>query len=298
MRFATVPAAAAPANSSSCTKSLTAAPMNLAAAALSGSAPPAVRACLLNWCPVAAATGLTASTRWHEDAMPPPRALRPAAVPEQRHGAGDSVFHRAVEQVQAGLASQAAARPEVSFDSEPPPRRLAPQAMAIAAAVEIAGTEIGVGRFVLLYDPAGQDGWAGPFRVIAYLQAELEPEIAADPFIGQVGWSWLIEALDARPAGYAASSGSVTRVVTEGFGAKQDQPVATEFEMRASWSPLSDGKDSYALDRHVAAWEGALCGAGGLPPLPPGIPQLPPPPSRPAQLRPAPDRPQQGRPLS
>ena len=37
--------------------------------------------------------------------------------------------------------------------------------------------------------------------------------------------------------------------------------------MRASWSPLSDGKDSYALDRHVAAWVDALCVACGMPPL-------------------------------
>ena len=66
------------------------------------------------------------------------------------------------------------------------------------ATVEVDGDEIGSGRFVLLYDPAGQDGWAGPFRVIAYLRAELEPEIAADPLIGQVGWSWLTEALDAQ----------------------------------------------------------------------------------------------------
>ena len=86
-------------------------------------------------------------------------------------------------------------------------------------------TEIGWGSFVLLYDPAGQAGWDGPFRMIAYVRADLEPEIAADPLIGQVGWSWLTEALDARTAGYRQVSGTVTRVVTEGFGAKQDQPV-------------------------------------------------------------------------
>jgi hypothetical protein len=226
--------------------------------------------------------------------MPPPRALRPAAVPDDRpdnrpdnrHRAGESAFHLAVAEIEAGLAGLRAARPEVSFDSEPPPRRLAPQAIAIAATVEIGGTEIGLGRFVLLHDPAGQDGWAGPFRVIAYLQAELEPEIAADPFIGQVGWSWLIEALDTRLAGYAATSGSVTREVTEGFGKKQDQPVTTEFEMRASWSPVSSGRDSFALDRHVAAWVDALCIACGLPPPEAGIAQLLPP-----QLRSAPPQP-------
>jgi len=139
--------------------------------------------------------------------------------------------------------------------------------------VEVAGAEIGWGRFVLLHDPAGQDGWEGPFRIIAYVRAELDPEIAADPLIGQVGWSWLTEALEARAARFAAPSGTVTRVVTEGFGAKQDEPDATGFEMRASWSPV--GRDGgFELDRHIAAWADALCIACGLPPVEPGVAPL------------------------
>jgi hypothetical protein len=58
--------------------------------------------------------------------------------------------------------------------------------------------------------------------------------------VGEVAWSWLTEALDARTAGYAEPSGTVTRVVTEGFGAKREEPPATGFELRASWSPLTD----------------------------------------------------------
>ena len=183
------------------------------------------------------------------------------------------------------MAEQRARRPEISFDGEPPPRRLAPQAAAVGATVEVAGSEIGWGRFVLLYDPAGQDGWAGPFRVIGYVRAELEPEIAADPLVGQVGWSWLTEALDARSAGYAAPSGTVTRVVTEGFGTKHEEPVATEFEMRASWSPTTAGDDDFELGRHLAAWADTLCVAAGLPPLPTGVAQLGPPLSRPPRSR-------------
>jgi hypothetical protein len=198
-------------------------------------------------------------------------------VPDDGHAAGHSAFRAAEAEVAAGIAAASAARPEVSFDDEPPPRRLAPQALAIAASVEISGHELGVGRFVLLYDPASQEGWAGPFRVIAYLRAELEPEIAADELIGQVGWSWLTEALELGEAGYAAPSGTVTTVVTEGFGAKADQPVATEFEMRASWSPVAEGRDGYGLDRHVAAWVEALCAACGMPPVQPGVTALQPP---------------------
>ncbi len=198
-------------------------------------------------------------------------------MPENQQSGDDQAFRAAVAELEAAVAEQRELRPEVSFDGEPPPRRLAPHAAAVGATVEVDGIEIGWGRFVLLYDPGGQDGWAGPFRVIAYLRAALEPEIAADPLVGQVGWSWLTEALDTRAAGYAAPSGTVTRVVTEGFGTKQDEPTATEFEMRASWSPVTTQAGQFGLDRHLAAWADTLCQAAGLPPLPPGVAQLRPP---------------------
>jgi hypothetical protein len=203
--------------------------------------------------------------------------LRPAAVPAERQRGGGTAFRAAVADLESGIAAQSVARPELSFDDEPPPRRLAPQAAAIAATVEVAGSEIGWGRFVLLYDAGGQDGWVGPFRVIAYLRADLDPEIAADPLIGQVGWSWLTEALDARSAAYAAPSGTVTTAVTEGFGAKLGEPVTTGFELRASWSPTDEDGGEPELDRHVAAWCDVLCMAAGLPPLAPGVAPLRPP---------------------
>ncbi len=201
--------------------------------------------------------------------------------PDERPPAADPVFRRAVAELENAVRELRALRPELGFEGEPPPRRLAPHAAAVAGSVDDGGREIGSGRFVLLYDPAGQDGWAGPFRVIAYVQADLDPEIAADPLIGQVGWSWLTEALTERSAGYAASSGTVTRVVTEGFGTKQDDPATTEFEMRASWSPVTAGGDHYELDRHLAAWADTLCVAAGLPPLPPGVAHFRPPSARP-----------------
>jgi hypothetical protein len=102
----------------------------------------------------------------------------------------------------------------------------------------------------------------------------------------------------------------VTRVVTEGFGTKQDEPVATEFELRASWSPAPSGAVGAAgadtgtaatgagpagvdaagtaadgtaaasglgIDGHAAAWCDALCAAAGLPPLVAGVSALAPP---------------------
>jgi hypothetical protein len=173
-------------------------------------------------------------------------------------------------------------RPELTFEDVPAPRTLAPFATAVGAAVKLDGSEVASGRFVLLYDPDGQRGWAGPLRVIVYIRAELEPEIAEDPMVGQVAWSWLTESLDARTQGYAEPSGTVTRVVTEGFGAKRAEPPATGFELRASWSPVADaagvppGDDGApdGLAGHLVAWCGTLCAAAGLPPLAAGVSAL------------------------
>jgi Protein of unknown function (DUF3000) len=195
--------------------------------------------------------------------------------------ADEAMFRLAVSGLEAGLAQQSAARAELTFDTEPPPRRMAPFAAAIGVSVTDSDdddNEIGWGKFVLLYDPAGQDGWDGQYRIIAYVHAELDPEIAADPLISQVGWSWLIEALDEAADGYGQTSGTVTRVVTEGFGAKEDEPVSTGFELRASWSPAAGDGEPPDLAGHVAAWCDALCTAAGLPPL--GVSALRPPPRR------------------
>jgi hypothetical protein len=219
--------------------------------------------------------------------------MRSAPGPVDREQVTSATTFRAlVASLEEGVAEQRQARRELSFDSDPPPRKLAPFAAAVSAIVVDAGDlEVGWGRFILLYDPAGQTGWDGPLRIIAYIRADLEPEIAADSLIGQVGWTWLTEALDARTGGYTQTSGTVTRVVTEGFGGKQDEPVATEFELRASWSPLgilavgtglgstgtgtssetshdemNTGEMGTGLDGHVAAWCDALCTASGLPP--------------------------------
>ena len=180
-------------------------------------------------------------------------------------------------------------RPELYFEEMPAPRTLAPFATAVGAAVRVDGAEIATGRFVLLYDPAGQRGWSGPLRVIVYIRADLEPEIAEDPMVGEVAWSWLTEALDARTAGYAEPSGTVTRVVTEGFGATRAEPRATGFELRASWSPLGaeeagppaeDDGQGADLAGHMAAWCGTMCAAAGLAPLAAGVSAL-----RPASRR-------------
>ena len=169
------------------------------------------------------------------------------------------------------------------FEDVQAPKRLAPFATAIAATVQRDDADVAWGRLVLLYDPDGQEGWDGAFRLVAYIRAEVEPEVAADPLLGEVGWSWLCEALDTHVPGYALPSGTVTRVITEGFGAKRDELPLTGFELRASWSPAGppgadarkgaagDGDggsdlESFDLSAHIAAWCDCLSAAAGLEP--------------------------------
>lgn len=189
----------------------------------------------------------------------------------------DAVFRLAVAGFQAARDTLAGLRDDIVFEDSPAPRRLAPYATAIGAAAYRAGgedgeegDEIASGRLVLLYDPDGQPGWTGVFRLVTLVRAEIEEEMAADPLLGAVGWSWLTDALELHAPGYTARSGTVTRVITEGFGAKDDEPPRTEFELRASWSP----PEHTDLGANVAAWCDLLAAAAGLPAQPPGTTAL------------------------
>lgn len=159
-------------------------------------------------------------------------------------------------------------RPELELEDMPAPQRLAPYATAVMATVVRDDNELAVGRLIVLYDPERQHGWDGEFRVVAYIRAELEPEIASDPLIGGVGWSWLTEALESHRADYVAASGTITRAVSEGFGDKGADPATTELELRASWTPVDA-----EISSHVIAWCDVLCQAAGLPPA--GVASLP-----------------------
>lgn len=168
-------------------------------------------------------------------------------------------FRRAVERMRA-----AALRPEIELTDMPRPRNLAPFSTAFSAEVVVEDEELGGGRIVLLHDPGGHEAWEGTFRLVTMSRAELEPEMATDPLLPEVGWTWLTEALHMQGAGYAAPSGTVTRATSQGFGGLQGQIARTEIEIRASWTPVGDD-----LGPHMAAWLDLLCTCAGLPPLPP-----------------------------
>ena len=164
-------------------------------------------------------------------------------------------------------------RPEVILEETPAPQRLAPHAVALTADVIAAhdpDTELGTGRLVLLHDPAGHEAWDGTFRVVTYVRAELEHEMAADPMLPGVGWAWLIESLGAYGAAFTAASGTVTRVASESFGAIEGEASSAQIEIRASWTPTDD-----RFDAHVVAWCELLCITAGLPPTTPGVITLP-----------------------
>jgi hypothetical protein len=176
-----------------------------------------------------------------------------------------AAFTEAVEHIEG-----APLRPEVVVDQIPAPQRIAPFAHAISGDVfATGGEEIGTGRFILLHDPAGNDAWDGTFRCVTFARAEIEADMAADPSLPSVGWTWLADALQAHEAEYHAFSGSVTVVHTEGFGEMAADGTNAQIELRASWTPHG------GLAPHVTAWSDLLCALAGLPPLAPGVIALP-----------------------
>lgn len=157
----------------------------------------------------------------------------------------------------------APSRRELSLREIPAPGRIAPWSFAIAAdvgAVEHGrDSERGTGRFILMHDPEEPEAWGGPFRVVSFTQATQDPEIGVDPFLAEVTWSWLLDALEQRGARYHSASGTATKVLSSGFGELAAQGDGAQIELRASWTPEDD-----ALDAHVSAWCDLLCALSGF----------------------------------
>lgn len=168
-----------------------------------------------------------------------------------------------------GALRAARVRPEIALEAVPAPKRLAPHAYALEASVAVEDAEVADGRLVLLYDPAGREAWHGEFRLVSLTRADLEPEMAADPLLPEVCWSWLTGALEARGAPHRAVGGTVSRTSSHHFGELADRPDATQIEVRASWTPVAAaeaGEPDLAV--HLAAWCELLAACAGLPPAP------------------------------
>ena len=183
----------------------------------------------------------------------------PQALPEP--------FRAAVDGLRAAL--DAHGRAGLELEEVSAPKRLAPFAVAVSAEVGRGDEQVASGRFVVLHDPAGQDGWRGDTRVVAFVSADVEAEMAADPALAQVGWSWLTDSLQDRGAAHTATGGTVTRTVSCRFGQIEDAEEVSEVEVRASWTPLPDADGTLDLGVHLLAWCDLLCATAGLPP--PGV---------------------------
>jgi hypothetical protein len=159
-------------------------------------------------------------------------------------------------------------RSEVRVEEVRPPQKLAPWTYALALTVVVGDDEPATGRLVLLHDPAGYEAWEGTLRLVGYLSAELDAEMAGDPLLPEVGWSWLLDALEAAGADHLAAGGTVTQTSSTRFGDLAGPRRTSDLELRASWTPV--GHD---VSAHLRAFADLLCTAAGLPPA--GVTALP-----------------------
>lgn len=189
-------------------------------------------------------------------------------------------FRDAVQSLHA-----ATVRSEIEVGAIRPPQRLAPYSYALGVEVrqpddidavlvptDSAGSSFG--RLVLLYDPEGQEAWNGTFRLVAFIQAEVEEALAADPMLPHVAWSWLSESLgiddgateSTPPFGsdvpaVRALGGTVTATTSVRYGDIAGPPESHQLELRASWTATSGD-----LAVHLEAFCEVLAYVAGLPP--------------------------------
>ena len=175
----------------------------------------------------------------------------------------NSTFDQLIEEVR-----HAPLRPEVTTEEVPAPLKLAPYSLAVAAEVLEGEDDLSNGRLVLLYDHELVEAWQGNIRLVTFTKARIEPDLAQDPLLTQVGWTWLLDCLKERNAIAKELSGTVTRTSSESYGEIDNHPLPGTIEIRASWTVEQN------LGLHVAAWGDLLCQAAGLQPLPPGMARI------------------------
>lgn len=180
-------------------------------------------------------------------------------------GAAPPAFQAAVHALRGSRL-----RPQIEIEPTRAPQRLAPHAYALEATVVDGDQDLADGRLVLLHDPDGHDAWRGTFRLVTLVRAELEPEMAADPLLPEVCWSWLTGALSARGLSYGEPSGTVTRASSHYFGGLSERPATSQIEIRASWTPLEGLGGVPDTAGHLIAWCDLLAQVAGLPPAGPG----------------------------
>ncbi|WP_081438301.1 DUF3000 domain-containing protein [Pseudofrankia asymbiotica] len=200
--------------------------------------------------------------------------------------AGPGLFIAAATALRDALGTL---RPELAVREAPPPSRVAPYALALAASLAGDDDDLAAGRLVLLFDPAGHNAWEGTARLVCYARAAVEPEVAADPMLPEVAWSWLVEAMAAHGAGARALGGTVTTTTSRRFGVLAPDGDSFDVEVRCSWSPNwaetaspsrpgGEGGTPWSAEEtaaHLHAFADLLAAMAGLPPRIAGVVPLP-----------------------
>jgi hypothetical protein len=217
---------------------------------------------------VAALAGAEVPAAVELDPLPAPVNLAPFA-----HAIGGAV------PVPAGLLGPSGypIHSGAAGPSGPPHHSAASAASASSAhAAHSADDEVDLagGRLVLLHRPGGHDEWRGAWRVVVLVEADLEAEIAEDPLLAGVAWSWLMDSLADSGARYTAESGTVSRSSSLGFGGLSGRPATTAVEVRASWTPVAGPDGAVDFAAHLRAWCGLMMMCAGVPPEQEGVAPL------------------------
>lgn len=160
-------------------------------------------------------------------------------------------------------------RPDIIVSEAPAPGRLAPHAYAVTAEVGV-DPEIGSGRFVVLHDPSTPAAWGSDTRIVIYVEADIDPEMAQDQLLTEIGWAWLQDCLAGLSAPVSALGGTVTAVRSTSFESLSARGHETSIQIRASWS----GSGLPDLSEHYAAWIALLELCAGLPPYHPDVTRI------------------------
>lgn len=158
-------------------------------------------------------------------------------------------------------------RPEFILEEVPAPARLAPHSFALSLdVVNSEDEDLASGRFVVLHDPAGQETWDGTVRIVTFVRAPIEADVASDEIFDEVAWSWIMDALTQESTGFHNISGTVTRTVSKSFAGIEDRERESDVEIRASWTPNSND-----IGNQLSAWLVFVEQCSGLLPMPSGV---------------------------
>lgn len=100
------------------------------------------------------------------------------------------------------------------------------------------GARQATGRFVLLHDPQVPESWDGPFRIVAFVRAGMDPHSAGREGFAQLAWTRLTDALREHGARYRRAGATVTHQVSASVGELAEHGAHAQLELRASWTPV------------------------------------------------------------